>query len=84
MKNKLLLKVYLPASGELLEMKVSKKLTVKNVLDLLVDYLKGKSEGEFIPTDNTILCYRGNGMELDPSAYIGCLDENLGTNLILI
>ena len=84
MKNKLIIKVFLPASAEMYEMKVSKNLTVRTVTEMLIEYIKGKNEGAFIPTSETILCYGDTGLEIEPSLLIGNLDLCSGKELILI
>lgn len=84
MRNKLILRVYLPASGETYEIRTSRGLRVKQVTDMLVSFLQGKGTGEYIPDNSAVLCDMKTGDELAEGAYIGETGILQGDKLMLI
>lgn len=84
MRNKLILRVYLPASGETYEIKASRSLRVKQVTDILVSFLQGRGTGEYIPDNSAVLCDMKTGDEHEAGAYIGEAGILQGDKLMLI
>lgn len=84
MADKLLIEIYLPASGQVYEMRIPRQLKVAQVTDMVTEYLKSKDDGEYVPTKEAVLCDRNTGKTYDTNAFIDRLGLENGTRLMLI
>ena len=73
MKSKMILEIVLPASNMQIEVKIPRQLKIGQVKNMLVDFLK-KQGGEYIPTQESMLCDMESGTALDVNLFI----ENVG------
>ena len=83
MKNKILLEVYLPASGKSFDVKVPRQLKIAQVTTMLIDFLK-KQDEEFIPGNDSVLCEVGTGKAFDSNAFIEMVGLHNGSRIMLI
>ena len=82
--NKILIEIYLPASGLSYEMRIPRQLTVGRVKKMIVNFLTTKENREYTPTDDSILCDGRNGSVISNELYIDQLGLADGARLILI
>lgn len=82
--NKLLLEVYLPASGISYEMRIPKQLKVAQVTEMIRQYLLMREEGEYVPTEDAVLCDGETGKIYDANLFLDSLNLANGKRVIFI
>lgn len=83
MKNKILLEVCLPAAERCFEVRVPRQLKVAQATGMLVEFLK-KQDGEYIPTNESVLCDMEGGRAFDSNAFIDQLGLHNGSRVMLV
>lgn len=83
MKNKILLEVCLPAAERHYEVRIPRQLKVAQATGMLIGYLK-KQDGEYIPTEESVLCDMESGKALDSNAFIDTVGLHNGSRVMLI
>ena len=84
MKNKFLVKIFLPASGHFYEMRIPRQLKIAQVVAMIVSYLQKNDEGEYVPTMEAMLYDMRNGRNLDGNAFVETSGIGNGSCLMLI
>ena len=83
MKNKILLEVYLPETGETFEMRVPGNIKVRQFNERIIDYLKAKA-GAYIPDDDSVICDLISGNPIDPNLYIDNAGLENGSRVMVL
>lgn len=84
MSNKIMLELYLPASGKLYDVKIPKQISVYQATQMLVYLLSEMNIGEYIPDTNAILCNRVSGLPYNINASIESLGLHNGSQIMMI
>lgn len=82
--NKIILQVYVPALGERYEMKIPRQLKVKQVTDIVSDYINNLGTGKYVPGDGAVLCDAVRGRAYSPNAFVEQLGLRNGDEILLI
>ena len=82
--KKISLEIYVPASGNMYEMRIPRNLTVAKVNDMIADFLRRRTDISFLPTEETALCSPLSGAPLDDSLFIDDLGLKNGDRLLVI
>lgn len=83
MKNKILLEIYLPAAEKSIEVRIPRQIKVAQALGMLVEFLK-RQDGEYIPSDESVLCAMETGKAFDANAFIDNLGLHDGSQVMLV
>lgn len=84
MKNKMLIEIFVPASGETFEFWIPKNYRIAYVNQLLVDFFRGHFQGEYVPDKSSVLCDRKSGRILNGSLSVDMLEKMDNPKLMLI
>lgn len=82
--NKIYINIHIPASGKNIEIKVSQKVKVGKLIEMLKDYLKTNVSDGFEPNDSTSLCDAKKGTIYSNNARLMDLDIYDGYEMLLI
>ncbi len=82
--SKVLVEVFLPATGKTIEMKVPREIKIGQVTNMLIDYLSKQTGCGYIPMSDAVLCdyYTGNIYNTD--VFVGYADWKDGHRVIFI
>lgn len=83
MRNKLLLEVSLPATGENMELLVPRQLQVGKVREMLTNYLRNK-DGAYLPSEDAKLIEPITGKCYEPGAYLTETDLTDGSEVLFL
>lgn len=84
MNNKILVEIYLPASGESFDVLIPLESKMGQVRKLVVSVLGDLSSGKFCPNDETVLCDAETGTIFDINTEVAELGIKNGSRLMLI
>lgn len=82
--NKILVEVFLPASGEVYDVRLPLDSQLGEVAMLIMKQLEGLSKGRFIANSTTVLCDASSGEILDINKFVAELGIKNGSKLMLI
>ncbi len=68
--NKIIIEVYVPASGNNYEIRIPKSIQMYKILELIKKAITESEDGRYVPDDNSVLCdrYTGNIINLNLTA----------------
>lgn len=84
MDDKVLVNVYLPASGQDYDVMVPRRLKLRDVTPMLAAALVELSGGSFIPSDDVAICDRQSGALLNINVTVDELGIRNGSKLMII
>lgn len=82
--KKVLVEVYVPVIDARYDVFIPNTSQISEVLELLKKAVADLSGGQFIPTDETALCYRENGAIINVNMTVYELCIHNGSKLMLI
>ena len=82
--NKVLVEIFLPASGISYEMKIPRQLKVIQVLEMINNYLRNVEDAEYTPDADSVLCNANTGEIFESNAFIEELGLMNGAKIMLI
>lgn len=82
--SKIFINVIIPASGKQIELKVSPKIKVGKLTEMVKEYLKSSDFLDFIPTQEVSLCDGKKGTIYSYNASLSELDICDGHEMLLI
>lgn len=82
--SKILLNIYIPASGDTLEIKTSCSMKIAELTELLCQYLSGSEKMLFQPSEDVRLCSVKNGEMYPFNAFLTDLKLGNGSTMLLI
>lgn len=83
MQNKILLEICLPMEERAFDVRLPRQIKVAQAAGMLVEFLK-RQDGEYIPTDESVLCDMENGRILDSNAFIDAAGLHNGSRVMLV
>lgn len=83
MKNKILLEISIPATGQRLEMRVSKRLQIAKMEEMLSAYLDGKN-GDYLSSGGVLLCEPTTGKRYERNAELSEIVTADGMQMLLM
>lgn len=84
MKNKMLIEIFVPASGEIFEFWIPGSYRIAYVNQLLVEFFSSHSRGGYVPDKDSVLCDWKSGRILNGSLSVDTLGKMNHTRLMLI
>lgn len=84
MNNKILVEVYIPASGERFDIWIPVESTLGEVSNLVASALTDLSKGKFKAIEETVLCDADTGRVYDVNTVVAELNIRNGSRLMLI
>lgn len=82
--NKILIELYLPASGATYDVRIPAGTRIGELIPLLENALADMEYGYYIPDSNTVLCDRNTGVVLDVNLTANEMGIINGARLMLI
>lgn len=82
--NKLMLELYLPASGQVFDVKIPRQISVYQATQMLICMLEEMDTGEYVPDMKTVLCNRETGIPYNINISIDSLGLHNGSRIMLI
>lgn len=82
--SKILIEVFLPATGKKVEMKVPKELKIGQVTDRLIDYFAKQTGNGYLPMKDAILCDYETGDIYNTDIFVGYTGWKDGQKMFLI
>ncbi len=82
--NKVLVEVFVPVINERYDVFIPNTSQMSEVLELLKKAVADLSDGRFIPTEETAVCYRENGAIINVNMTVYELGIHNGSKLMLI
>lgn len=82
--NKILLELFIPATGKIIEIRVPRNLKVATARDMIIGYLKSLSELEYVPSDRSVLCDYETGAIFEANLFINQLGLMNGSKIMII
>ncbi len=82
--NKILLNIYIPASGKTIEIKAAYSLKIAELTNMLYRYLSTNENNMFKPTWDTRLCSSENGEMYPYNAYLADLQLVSGSTIFMV
>ncbi len=82
--KKVLIEVYVPVINEKYDIFIPKASQMSEILELLKKAVADLSNGRFIPTGETAVCYRENGAIVNVNMTVYELGIHNGSKLMLI
>lgn len=82
--NKILLNIYIPAIGEMIEIRVSKSLKIAQLTEMIKEYIFKDTTIDYIPTKSTRLCDSKKGSVYLYNSFLSELELSEGQTLVLI
>jgi len=84
MKNKYMVEVYLPAAGYSYEMRLPRQIKVAKATQMIIDFIRLRDEGEYVPGDDAKLYDMSSGMLYDWNAFVDKAGISEGTRMMLV
>ena len=84
MKNKMLIEIFVPASGETFEFWIPRGYRIAYVNQLLVEFFLSHSQGGYVPDKGSVLCDRKSGRIINGSLSMDALEKMDNPRLMLI
>lgn len=82
--NKIILDIFVPATGKHIEMKVSPKLKIIEVITMLREYINKQGFNEYVVSEGARLCDYKTGKIYNINVFISELRLGNGANMMLI
>lgn len=82
--NKMLIEIFVPASGETFEFWVPRNYRIAYVNQLLVEYFSSHFQGGYVPDQSSVLCDRKSGRILNGNLSVEALNKMDSPRLMLI
>lgn len=82
--NKVMVEVFLPASGEIYDVRIPLDSQIGEITMLIMKQLERLSNGRFFANPSTVLCDGESGQILDMNKFAAELDIKNGSKLMLI
>ena len=84
MKNKMLIEIFLPASGRTFEFRIPRSYHIFQVNEMLVRFFSEHSDGAYVPDEKSVLCDRKTGRILNGALCVDQLERMGNPRLMLI
>lgn len=82
--NKVLIQLYLPATGEKYDVRLPQSISVKQATELLSSFFSGIMGGAYIPDAGSVLCDMETGVVYNVNSSVAGLNLKNGSRLMLI
>lgn len=82
--SKIMVEIYLPASGETYDVKIPANSRIGQIIPLLEKCMLELADGYFVPGDSTVLCERTTGTVLSRNLTVSEMGIVNGTRLMII
>lgn len=82
--NKLYVEIYVPALEKTFDFFLPENLPIYDVAGMVKAAVENVGDGRFTPDENTVLCSRETGEELDPNRPVRDSGLKNGSRLMLI
>ncbi len=82
--NKILLELYIPASGKFIEIRVPRQIKVADLRNMLMSYLINQEDSDYIPSNNTLICDFDTGKPYNWNLFVEQLQLKNGSRIMII